>query len=139
MLNFGNYVNTNRPNVVFYTNENGLDRDPVWYKTMWLQCGNKMMSDRPVQIDRQEALDIISTYPGENGPGRESVWFKTMWLQCGNKMMSGQPVRIERQEAMDIMDTYPGEWVEGDYIVDMDCFQGHEDMALVDYASEVMG
>ena len=94
MINFNNYVNTNRPNVIFSTNEKGLDR--------------------------------------------ESVWYKTMWLQCGNKMKSSQPVRIERQEAMDIMDTYPGEWVEGDYIVDMELFQGHEDGLLVDYAGEVM-
>lgn len=95
MINFGNYVNTNRPNVVFYTNENGLDRDPVY--------------------------------------------FKTMWLQCGNKMMSSQPIKIEWQEAMDIIDTYPGEWIEGDYVVDMELFQGHEDVPLVDYAGEVMG
>ena len=94
MINFNNYVNTNRPNVIFSTNEKGLDR--------------------------------------------ESVWYKTMWLQCGNKMKSSQPVRIERQEAMDIMDTYPGEWVEGDYIVDMELFQGHEDAALVDFMSEAM-
>lgn len=94
MINFNNYININRPNVVFCT--------------------------------------------GENGPDREPVYFKTMWLQCGNKMKSSQPVRIERQEAMDIIDTYPGEWVEGDYVVDMDCFQGHEDVALVDYASEAM-
>ena len=92
MLNFGNYVNTNRPNVVFCTQENGPDRESVWYKTMWLQCGNKMMSGRPVQIDQQEAMDII--------------------------------------------DTYPGEWIEGDYVVDMELFQGHEDVALVDFVAQ---